>query len=72
MTVSVKPIDPQTGKAPVLYDDLMSGDHSLIVLFCIAYKTLDQVHHSEFCYFYRPGFGDGVNLDRCDKGNKAD
>lgn len=72
MTISVKPVNPQTGKPTPLYEGFMSGNHSLIVHICIAYKTLDHIHHSQFCYFYRPGLTEGTDLNRCDKGNRAD
>ena len=72
MILTLKPTDPQTGKPTPLYENFMSGDHSLVVHFCIAYKTLNGVHHSEFCYVYRPGVTEGLDFNRCDKGNRAD
>jgi hypothetical protein len=71
LTLSLKPIDPKTGKGVPLYDDFMSGNHSVIVQFCIAYKTLEATHKSAFCYFYRPNIATSTDLARCDKGNHA-
>ncbi|MGA7711595.1 MAG: hypothetical protein WCA81_06820 [Rhizomicrobium sp.] len=71
LTISVKPVDSKTGRPVELYDSFLSGNHTLIVQFCIAYKTLETTHKSAFCYFYRPGYTVGIDFNRCDKGNHA-
>jgi hypothetical protein len=72
MMLSLKPTDLLTGQPVPLYNEFMSGDHSLIVQYCIAYRTLTVIGKSAFCYFYKPGLTAGLDLNRCDKGNHAD
>jgi len=72
MTVSLKPIDSKTAERIPLYDDFMSDNHTLVVQYCIAYRTIGGTHKSAFCYYYRPGVTVGIELNRCDNGNRAD
>jgi hypothetical protein len=72
MLISLKPPDPTTGQTDPIYRSFMSGNHSFVIQICIAYRTLNRIHRSAFCYFYRPGLSEGNDFNRCDKGNKAD
>jgi hypothetical protein len=53
MLIAIKPNDPKMGQPTPIYESFLSGDHSLAIQFCIAYKTLGKTHYSAFCYFYR-------------------
>ena len=70
--ISIQPTDLKTGEPNPFYDNFISGNYTLIVQMCIAYKTLNKSHHSAFCYFYKPGLSDDNNFNHCNAGNKAD
>ncbi len=71
LILAVTPADPKTGKPIALYETYTSGNHTIAVQFCIAYRTLGVTHKSAFCYFHRPDTATGLNLNQCSLGNRA-
>ena len=54
-------------------DDVLSGSTALVFQMCFAYKTMEEVHHTSFCYFYRPGVSpSSKQMNICTAGNHAD
>ena len=54
-------------------DNIADGDSTLMVRMCFAYKTLEEVHHTSFCYYYRVGFSPpNKQMNVCPVGSRAD
>jgi hypothetical protein len=45
--------------------------HTLVVEVCFAYKTVERVRRTAFCYFWRPDSGQPQQLNVCPAGNHA-
>jgi hypothetical protein len=52
--------------------DIVNGKSALIIEMCFAYRTVNAVHHTAFCYFYRPGISENRQFNICTAGNHAD
>jgi hypothetical protein len=53
--------------------DVLSGNTAVVLQMCFAYKTMGEVHHTSFCYFYRAGVSPTNNqMNICTAGNHAD
>lgn len=57
---------------PRYADRLNSGDNALVFEMCISYRTLSKVHHTAFCYYYRPHRQSALGMDLCLAGQHAD
>ncbi len=54
-------------------DDVVSGRKAIILRMCFAYRTMNEVHHTSFCYFYRKGVSQpDLRMNICTAGNHAD
>ena len=53
-------------------NDIVGGEAALVIEMCFAYKTLGEVHHTAFCYFYRTGTSTERQMNICTAGNHAD
>jgi hypothetical protein len=56
----------------VASDKLISGDEIFALTGCIVYKTVETVHHSAFCYYYRANITQPNNLSFCSIGYDFD
>jgi hypothetical protein len=64
---------PNASQRIVVDDNLIKGDSVLAIYTCISYRTLDTIHHSGECYFYRAGFtADLDTLTVCESGHVSD
>lgn len=61
-----------TFRDPRYADRLNAADNALVFEMCISYKTLNAVHHSAFCYFYRPKRQSVLEMELCQAGQHAD
>jgi hypothetical protein len=53
--------------------DMIDGKVAIVIRMCFAYKTMNALHHTSFCYFYRAGVTDDFRkLNVCTAGNHAD
>lgn len=52
--------------------DIVDGKSAMVVHMCIAYTTGKAVHHTAFCFFYRPGVSENKQFNVCTAGNYAD
>lgn len=54
-------------------DGIIQGDTAVVLQMCFAYRTMDEVHHTSFCYFYRAGVSPpNKQMNICTAGNHAD
>jgi hypothetical protein len=54
-------------------DDILAGRAAIVLQMCFAYRTMGQVHHTSFCYFYRVGVSPAnKQMNICTAGNHAD
>ena len=53
-------------------DRLNAGDNALVFEMCVSYKTQNTVHHSAFCYVYRPMRQAALEMEPCHAGQHAD
>jgi len=54
-------------------DDVPTGGTAIVLQMCFAYKTMDEVHRTSFCYFYRAGVSPAnKQMNICTAGNHAD
>jgi hypothetical protein len=55
----------------VVNDDIINGQTIFTIKGCFTYKTIQDFHHSAFCYFYLAKFSTLPNLSICNVGNDA-
>jgi|GEM_PF-3526849 hypothetical protein len=54
-------------------DGVVAGSTAVVLQMCFAYKTMDEIHHTSFCYFYRIGVSPpNKQMNICTAGNHAD
>lgn len=53
-------------------DALVNGDKFVVVQGCFVYQTLQKVHRSFFCYFYKAGVTKISSMSICNVGHHAD
>ena len=54
-------------------DEVVSGRTAVVLQMCFAYQTINEVHHTSFCYFYRTGVSPpNKQMNICTAGNHAD
>ena len=54
-------------------DGVISGDTTMLARMCFVYKTMGQVHHTAFCYYYRVGASPAnKQMNVCPVGSHAD
>lgn len=63
-----------TLKEPNFIDDpdIFDGKKVFILEMCFAYKTINSLRHTSFCYFYRSGTTLPNQWNVCNAGNHAD
>jgi hypothetical protein len=52
-------------------DGVVSGQQFLVIQGCFAYRTVNEVHHTAFCYYYQARFTDPAHLSFCTVGQAA-
>jgi hypothetical protein len=65
---------PDIGEEPITFDaPVQNGDEIAAFVGCFTYRTIEEVHHTAFCYFAQPGdVKVSVPLSICRCGNGAD
>jgi hypothetical protein len=54
-------------------DGVISGETTMLARMCFVYKTMGQVHHTAFCYYYRVGSSPAnKQMNVCPVGSHAD
>jgi hypothetical protein len=54
-------------------EDMVKGNVAIVIRMCFAYRTMGEIHHTSFCYFYRAGITEDFRkLNICTAGNHAD
>lgn len=54
-------------------DDVVDGRNAVVLRMCFAYRTMQQMHLTSFCYFYRAGISPpNKQMNICTAGNHAD
>jgi hypothetical protein len=68
ITVKTEDLSPKY----VVTDALISGDEIFALQGCFGYKTVGELHHSSFCYFYQAKVTNLPAMNICTVGNDAD
>ncbi len=53
-------------------DSLNTGARAMVIEMCFTYETMQEIHHTSFCYFYRKGVTKDRQMNICTAGNHAD
>jgi hypothetical protein len=60
------------GPSWMLSPNIVRGTQAMVFEMCVTYKTVNEIHHTSFCYFYLKGVTQTAQLNTCFAGNHAD
>jgi hypothetical protein len=58
--------------ASEINDDVVSGENVILVYGCFSYETIQTIHRSWYCYYFKSGVTKPQNWNICATGNGAD
>jgi hypothetical protein len=58
--------------APEIDDEVVSGEGVIVISGCFSYETIQTIHRSWYCYYYKSGVTKPQNWNICTTGNGAD